>query len=100
MSTIHVRVVPNAKRDGILGDHGSAIKIKVRAPAVAGRANSAVCKFLADRLQLPARDVVIQRGEKSRHKIVQINGLDEAEIRLRLLRSKVMGSTESRPAGF
>jgi len=87
-------VVPNAKQDTIAGQlatvspsrggHGSAIKIKLRAPAVAGKANAALRRFLAEKLQVAARDIVLERGEKCRDKIVRIDGLSEPELWRRL----------------
>jgi uncharacterized protein (TIGR00251 family) len=85
VTTVRVHVIPNAKRDEIVGEHDNAIKIRLRAPAVEGKANSALCRFLAERLQIHRRDVTIERGEKSRDKWIRVDGLDEREIRMRLL---------------
>ena len=67
------------------GEHGGAIKIKLRAPAVAGKANAALVDFLAKRLKVPVRRIVLLRGHKSRDKLVRIDGLSEEELRRRLL---------------
>ena len=95
MATLRIHVVPNAKIDKVVGElatvspsrggHGGAIKIKLRAPAVEGKANRALIKFLAARLKVPARTVALVHGEKSRDKLVRIDGLDEEEARRRLL---------------
>ena len=53
MALLRVHVVPNAKIDGVAGEHGGAIKIKLRAPAVEGKANAALLRFLAEQLELP-----------------------------------------------
>ena len=92
---IRVHVVPNAKIDKVVGElataspsrggHGGAIKIKLCAPAVEGKANAALINFLAGRLKVPARTIVLVRGQKSRDKIVRIDGLNEEDIRHRLL---------------
>jgi len=50
MAALRVHVVPNAKIDQVVGEHGGAIKIKLRAPAVESKANSALIGFLAERL--------------------------------------------------
>jgi hypothetical protein len=42
MATLRFHIVPNAKIDGVLGEHGAAIKIKLRAPALDGKANTAL----------------------------------------------------------
>jgi uncharacterized protein (TIGR00251 family) len=82
---IHVHVVPNAKIDNVVGKHGGAIKIRLRAPAVEGKANRALINFLAEKLGIAQREISIQAGEKSRNKIVRIEGLDEQTIKDRLL---------------
>jgi len=77
-------VTANAKVDKVIGAHGAAIKIKLRAPAVEGKANVALHHFLADRLQIPTRNIVLERGEKSREKLIRIEGLSQIEIHRRL----------------
>jgi uncharacterized protein (TIGR00251 family) len=81
---LRVRVVPNAKRSEVVGLHGEAIKIKIQAPAQGGRANGALFEFLAEKLGVPVRQVTLLAGEKSRDKIVAIEGLEEADARQRL----------------
>jgi len=85
MATIRVHVVPNAKIDKVVGEHAGAIKIRLRAPAVAGKANAALISFLAARLKVPARTIVLARGQKSRDKWVRIDRLSDADVRRRLL---------------
>lgn len=83
-STLRLRVVPNAKRNEVVGLHGDAIKIKIAAPALEGRANEAIRDFLAEKLGLPARAITLISGEKSRDKVIAIEGL-EADAGARLL---------------
>ena len=82
--TLALKVIPNAPRDEIAGWLGAALKVKLHAPALEGRANEALIDFLADRLALPRRAVVLIRGSTGRHKVVRIDGLtlDEAKCRL------------------
>jgi uncharacterized protein (TIGR00251 family) len=87
MATLRFHIIPNAKIDKVIGEHGAAIKIKLRAPAVEGKANAALRTLLSEHLAIPERDVVIERGHKSRTKLVRIEGGNEKEIRSRLLRS-------------
>lgn len=68
--TLHIQ--PGAARSGIAGVHGDALKLRVHAPAVDGAANSALLAYLVERLKLSARQVKIERGEKSRRKIVWV----------------------------
>jgi len=85
MATLRVHVVPNAKIDKVVGEHGSAIKIKLRAPAVERKANAALINLLAERLKVPKLKIVLLRGHKLRDKLVCIEGLSEEELRRRLL---------------
>jgi uncharacterized protein len=45
MAILQVHVIPNAKNDSVVGMRGAAIKIKLRAPAVEGKANAALVRF-------------------------------------------------------
>lgn len=81
---IAIKAIPNAPRHEVVGWLGDAIKIKVHAPPVEGRANEALCEFLAESLQLPRRAVTVQRGDTSRLKTVRIDGLTLAEVHTRL----------------
>jgi uncharacterized protein (TIGR00251 family) len=85
VATIRVHVIPNAKIDNFVGEHGEAIKVKLRAPAVDGKANAALRRFLAERLSISQRAIVLERGERSRDKVIRIDGLSEEEVRSRLL---------------
>lgn len=85
MGTLRLRIVPNAKRDAVAGEHGDALKIKVAAPAVDGKANAALLEFLAGKLSVHPGAITLITGEKSRDKLVEIANLDAAEARVRLL---------------
>lgn len=82
--TLELKTIPNAPRDQIAGWLGDALKVKVHAPALDGRANEALLEFLAAELRLPKRAVTLVRGDKSRHKVVRLDGLTLAEVRTRL----------------
>ena len=82
---IRVHIIPNAKVDKVVGEHGDAIKIKLRAPAVEGKANAALRRFLAEKLSVPQRAIVLDHGERSRNKLIRIDGLSEKEVGSRLL---------------
>jgi len=86
MATLRFHIVPNAKQNQVMGEHGDAIKIKLRAPAVEGKANAALRSFLAEELKLPERNIALERGKKSREKTIRIDSLSEEEVRSRLLR--------------
>ena len=82
--TLALKVIPNAPRDAVAGWLGDALKVKLHAPALEGRANAALVGFLADRLALPRRAIALAHGAKSRQKFVRIDGLTLAEVRRRL----------------
>jgi uncharacterized protein (TIGR00251 family) len=88
MAILRVHVVPNAKGDSVVGEHDGAVKIKLRAPAVEGKANAALIRFLAEQLKLPRHTVVLQRGQKSRDKLIRVDGLSQEEVRGRLLENR------------
>jgi len=75
-----VRVAPRASRDAIEGEHAGALKVRVTAPPLEDRANQAVRRLLADRLNVPVSAVRIVAGEKSRNKCVAIAGVSRAQF--------------------
>ena len=85
VATIRIHIIPNAKIDTIVGEHGDAIKIKLRAPALEGKANAALSRFLAEKLSIRQGAIALERGERSRDKVIRIDGLSEEEVRRRLL---------------
>jgi uncharacterized protein (TIGR00251 family) len=78
--TLKVRLQPRASRDGIDGLYGDALKVKVTAPPVEGRANKAVKKLLAEKLGIAPSQVEIIAGERSREKLLRISGISRAEM--------------------
>ena len=86
--TLGLKVIPRAPRDEVAGWLGDELKVKIHAPALEGRANAALTDFLAERLGLPRRAVTLLHGDKSRRKLVRIDGLTLAEVRRRLERDE------------
>ena len=82
--SIHVRVTPRSSRNTVVGFEGGALKIKLTAPPVEGAANAALVAFVADWLGMRKNAVSIVRGEKSRTKIVRIEGLTAEQVKARL----------------
>jgi uncharacterized protein (TIGR00251 family) len=83
--TLRFHIVPNAKNNQVVGERGGAIKVKLRAPEVEVKANAALRIFLAEELKISERSIVLERGHKSREKVIRIDGLSEGEVRTRLL---------------
>lgn len=69
-----VHVQPGAKNTQVGGLHGDALKIRLAAPAVEGKANGELLRFLADAFGVPLRQVTLKQGERSRRKVVHIEG--------------------------
>jgi uncharacterized protein (TIGR00251 family) len=72
--TLTLHVQPGAKRSEIVGLHGNALKIKLAAPPIEGRANDALLKFIADLFSVPLRNIELRQGGQSRHKVVAVTG--------------------------
>jgi hypothetical protein len=83
-STLAIKAIPNAPRSQVVGWLGEALKVKVHAPPVEGRANEVLCEFLADTLGVPRRAVTVLRGDTSRQKLVRIEGLSPVDLKARL----------------
>ncbi len=70
--TLTLHVQPGAKRSELAGLHGDALKIRLAAPPVEGRANEALLKFIAQIFNVPLRQVELRQGGQSRHKVVAV----------------------------
>ena len=80
-----VHAVPRAAADAVQGLHGDALKIRLNAPPVDGKANEALISFLAGMLRVPKSSVVLKSGFKQRRKVIAISGISIAEVEKRLL---------------
>lgn len=69
-----LHVQPGAKRTEVSGLHGEALKIRLAAPPIEGRANEALLKYIAETFDVPQREVELLRGGQSRHKMVKVTG--------------------------
>ncbi|MGD9153832.1 MAG: DUF167 family protein [Gammaproteobacteria bacterium] len=74
---LQIYLQPGAKTSEIVGMHGDYLKIKVKAPAIEGKANDALVKFLAQKFSVACRDVILTKGKQSRYKHVVVNGIDD-----------------------
>ncbi len=72
--TLTLHVQPGAKSSEISGLHGDALKLKLAAPPIDGRANEALLKYIAGLFDVPVRQVELRQGGQSRHKVVAISG--------------------------
>lgn len=77
-AVLSLHVQPGAKKTEIAGEHGDALKIRLAAPPVDGKANDCLVAFLAERLGMPKSRIVLESGQTSRTKRVRIVGLAAA----------------------
>ena len=74
---ISIRLQPRARRDEVVGERAGAVVIRVTAPPVDGKANAALCAFIARAAGVPPSRVSVVRGQTSRDKVVRVDGVDE-----------------------
>jgi uncharacterized protein (TIGR00251 family) len=82
---LHVRLQPRARRDEVVGERAGAVVIRVTAPPVDGKANAALCAFVARAAGVAPSRVAVVRGHTSRDKVVRVEGADEMALRHALL---------------
>ncbi len=68
--TLHIQA--GAKNTAAAGLHGDALRIKLAAAPVEGKANAVLLKFLAKHFDVPLCQVMLKQGDKSRHKVIVI----------------------------
>ena len=85
--TFLVRIQPRSSRDQVTGLHGDALKIRLTAPPVEGKANQALQKFLAKQLDTSPTNIDILTGHTSRQKRVRVVGIS-ADVIHALLETK------------
>ena len=78
--TFAIKVVPRASKNQVAGVEGDAIKIRLNAPPVEGKANEALIEFLADVLGIRRAQIEIVMGQTSRHKVVRVSGVTARQI--------------------
>ncbi len=83
---IAVQAAPRAARNAVQGLHGDAVKIRLQAPPVDGKANEALIAFLSAKLEISKSNIALKSGANQRRKIIAVSGLSSTEIEKRLLR--------------
>lgn len=76
---LRIKVRAGARQSRLAGKLGEEWKLEIAAPAVDGKANRALVEFLAEALRVPQSAVRIVSGERSRHKVVEVEG-NQAEL--------------------
>lgn len=85
-ASFRVRVQPRASRTDVAGEYDGAIKLRITAPPVEGKANEECIRFLARLLDVPPRAIEIVSGASSRDKVIRVHAIDAAKIRDALTR--------------
>ncbi|WP_150428154.1 DUF167 domain-containing protein [Dechloromonas sp. CZR5] len=78
--TLTLHIQPGARKTEFAGLHGDALKIRLAAPPVDGKANEALLKFIADTLGMAKTAVSLKSGSTSRRKVLELKGVDRAAI--------------------
>ena len=71
---LSIKAVPGAKRPGIQGVHGEALKVAVAQPPENGAANEAICRLIARALGIPHRQVTVSQGHARPWKTLRVEG--------------------------
>ena len=85
---IEVRLQPRAGKHELVDVRDGVLHARVCPPAVDGRANRALCRLIARQIGVAPSRVTIVRGERSRDKLVRIDGLDQAALHEALTRRR------------
>src|SRR5690242_19432089 len=83
--TFRVGVQPRASRDEAAGEHDGAIKLRITAPPVDGKANEAIRRLIARLVGVSQSAVEIVSGQSSRDKLIRVHGVTAVQVRARLL---------------
>jgi uncharacterized protein len=81
VASLVIRLQPRAKRNAIMDERDGVLRVSVAAAPVDGLANAALCKLIAKRAGVARGRVSIVRGERSREKVVQVEGVELEELR-------------------
>ena len=79
-ASLAVHVTPRSGRDEVYGVRGDELAVRVTAAPDDGKANQAVCRTVARFLGVPKTAVSVARGAASRHKLLEVTGLDPAHV--------------------
>ena len=81
--TLHIQ--PGAKQTEVAGMHGEALKIRLAAPPVDGKANDCLIGFMAKVLGVAKSRIALVSGTSSRAKRLRVEGLDADSVRGKLV---------------
>ena len=78
--TLTLHIQPGAKKTEVAGEHGDALKIRLAAPPVDGKANAALLEFIAEKLGVAKSAVTLKSGQTSRRKVVEVGDVTERVV--------------------
>jgi uncharacterized protein len=76
-----VRLQPRARRNAILDERDGVLRVSVAAAPIDGQANAALCKLIAKRAGVARGRVNVIRGERTREKVVRVEGVEPEDLR-------------------
>jgi len=88
---IELHVQPGARTTGAVGLHDGALKLKLAAPPVDGKANELLLRWIADRCGVGRRAVELVSGQSSRRKRVSVEGVGAGEAALQAVMQGLQG---------
>jgi uncharacterized protein len=86
---LQLHIQPGAKKTEVVGHHGDALKIRLAAPPVDGKANAALVAFLAEKLGVGRAAIELVSGQSARAKRVRVSGIDPSSA------AKLLGSVSA-----
>jgi uncharacterized protein (TIGR00251 family) len=67
-----VQITANAKKTEVTGVQDDALKLKLQAQPIDGKANEALVRFLAEALALPRSAISITHGLSNKRKLIEV----------------------------
>jgi uncharacterized protein (TIGR00251 family) len=87
MIRLSVQVMPNAKNNEVVGLIDGALKIRLQAQPIEGKANDALIRYLADLLDIPKSAIAITQGHTGKRKTLK---LDTPDLRVEFVQRKLL----------
>ena len=77
---VRIHAQPGAAKTQVVGTHGDAVKIRIQAPPVEGKANQALLRYLSRRLECRKNQLQLVSGEHSRKKVILVTGVEAGAV--------------------
>ncbi|MEJ5283558.1 MAG: DUF167 domain-containing protein [Brevinematia bacterium] len=78
---ISLKVIPRSSVNKF-EKSGDEYRLKIKSPPVDGKANKEIVDFLSDYFSIPKKNIIIERGELSKNKVIRLIGISEEDINL------------------